>query len=303
MEELRIASLVPSATDLVAALGLESALVGVSHECDHPIARDRPVLTSSGIDAAPEKPPAEVDRQVSEAVRAGRPLYVTDAEALRALSPTLVLAQDVCDVCAVSSDEAGEVLPPGARLLRLSATSVDTLYADLRALGGATGRTGEAEAVVEEVRARLEAVRAAVRGAPVRPVLSLEWGDPPFSAGHWVPELLAIAGGRDVRAERGAASRRLTPEEVETARADVLLYLPCGYGVDEAAEELARLPLAPAIGARWALDANRLLSRCTPVVARAAEVLAGVLHPERVDPPPARDARRVDSPVGAATGG
>ncbi|GAB5548288.1 MAG: cobalamin-binding protein [Sandaracinaceae bacterium] len=299
MTALRIATLVPSATDLVAALGLADALVGVSHECDHPAAEGLPVLTASHLGTAPSRDPAEIDRAVSAAVAEGTPLYATDLEALTALAPDLVIAQDVCDVCAVNGASLRGRLPDGAHLLRLGATSLAGLERDLSAIGRATDRAAHAERVISELREALEGVKEAVANAPVRRVLGLEWGDPPFSAGHWVPELITIAGGRDVLAAPGGASRRVTGALPE---AELMVFTPCGYTTDEAAAELRRLhaegkPVGRAAARQpsWALDAVRLLSRLTPASATgAARALAGVLHPERVGPPSPADAVLVE---------
>jgi len=298
MTQLRIATLVPSATDLVLALGLERALVGISHECDHPSAAGLPVLTESTLGAAPERDPAEIDRAVSAAVAEGAPLYRTDLDALAALSPDLVIAQDVCDVCAVNGASLRGKLPDGAHLLRLGATSLEGLERDLRAIGYAADRTEAAERVVGELRAALDEVRGALRGAPVRRVLGLEWGDPPFSAGHWVPELIGVAGGRDVLAAPGGPSRRVSGPLPE---AELLVFTPCGYTTEQAAAELSRLqaegkPVGRAAARQpsWAVDAVRLLSRLTPSsAADAARTLAGIFHPDRVAPPSPADARLV----------
>lgn len=289
-------SLAPSGTDLVCALGLGSALVGVSHSCDSPEAKGLPVVTRSSITPAS---PAEIDRAVSEAWRQGQPLYVTDAELVRSLAPTVLIAQDVCDVCAVDGSAAAAILPDGARLVRLGASSIAGLYADLTAVADACGVS--AASCIEDIRERLAAVERAVAGAPRPRVVVLEWGDPPFSAGHWVPELIAIAGGEERLGEPGRPSRRIEGRAILEADPDLILYAPCGYALDAAvteAREVLRRREAQAVPATrrgdvWALDASRLLSRCTPAVARAAEVLAAVLHPDRVGPPTATDAIRL----------
>ncbi len=279
---IRIASLVPSGTDLVAHLGLGEHLVGVSHECDHPSAAGLPVLTRSRVPSAPDQAPAEVDAAVSAAMAEGAPLYLTDRERLAELSPDLVLTQDICDVCAVRGRDAQEALPTGATLLTLSATSVETLAADLRAVGDAAGVDGAAAAT-----RWLSAVDSVEPASEPKRVLTLEWSDPPFLGGHWVPELVERAGGVNVLAEAGAASRRASVEEIATAAADVTLFLPCGYDLPAATEEAAGLPaeLTPL----WACDANRLFSRCTPdALLGGLLLIAAILRGAAVDPADAR---------------
>lgn len=295
---MRIATLVPSATDLVATLGLTDALVGVSHECDHPAARELPVLTTSLVPAAGaggSAPPGEVDAAVSEALAAGDALYVTDRRRLAELEPEVVITQGVCDVCAVTSASVVGLLPPGARIVELTATTLSGLGDDLRRVAAAVGAEASAHDVTAEVSATLDAVAAAVAGR-VRPrVLTVEWGDPPFVGGHWVPELVAWAGGEDVLGVVGAASRRVSWDEVLGTEPDVVAFVPCGYGLDEAAAHLDELCAGPLgaldavrSGRCWAFDANRLFSRCTPdSVAGAVRALAQALHPDLPDPDPA----------------
>ena len=284
MRAPRIACLVPSATDLVAALGLP--VVGVSHECDHPIARGLPVLTRSVIPAMhPGGPgPAEVDRQVSASVAAGDPLYIVDRAALAALAPDLVLSQTICDVCAARAQACD--LPTGARLLELSATSVAGLIADIQRVAEAAGVPERGAACITEITASHAAL--ARHPPPTRPrVLALEWGDPPFLGGHWVPELVTIAGGEHLLAGPGQPSRRAEWSEIAASDPDILVFMPCGYTLAEAAREAASLLRASPLrdlrcaraGQLWATDATRLFSRCTPnSVLQGAAVLAAIFH-------------------------
>ena len=288
----RIVSLVPSGTDLVAALGLGERLVGVSHECDHEVARGRPVLTSSDLPAAGsggegDAAPALVDTMVAEAVRSGRSLYHTDLSLLRRLEPDVVLAQDVCDVCAVSAEGVRCEVPAGAELVRLAATTLAELEDDLLRVGKATGADGAAAATVAALRGQRARVARQVAGRPRRAALALEWGDPPFLGGHWVPELVEGAGGTHALSRPGRPSRRSTWDEVAGAGADVVVFCPCGYGLAAAVEEAQALVghLGPGVEL-WATDATSLFSRCTPqAVVAALGVLAGILHPD-VAPPP-----------------
>jgi iron complex transport system substrate-binding protein len=284
---MRVASLVPSATDLVASLGLAEHLVGVSHECDHPAARGKPVLTRSGVPAAPATAPAEVDRQVSEAVAEGRSLYVADRAGLAALRPDVVLSQDVCDVCAVEGSAAHAALPEGARLVMLSATSVTGLFEDLSRVAGALDALEAGERAAAGLRARLDAVRRRADGTRA---LTLEWSDPPFLGGHWVPELVAWVGGVDAMSAPGAPSRRSSYEELRAAEFDLAVFMPCGYALDEAAAEAEVSEALRALGCPvWATDATRLFSRCTPeAVAAGAECLAAILAGQAPAPEAAR---------------
>ena len=305
-----VATMVPSATDLVAALGAADRIVGVSHECDHPAVAGRPVLTRSALASAPAPgeaatDPAALDRDVAATRAADDPLYLTDREALHRLAPDVVVAQDVCDVCAVTGDQVACEVPPGTEVVRLGAVDLDGLAADLRAVGTALGGEGPARAAreVAALDADLAETRRLVAGRDRPGVLLLEWGDPPFVAGHWVPELLDAAGGRDVLGAPGAASQRVTWDEVAAADPDVVVFLPCGYHLEGAVAEgralLARSEVARLRAVRdgrvWATDATRLFSRCTPVARDAARVLAAVLHPDAVGPPDPADAVRIEA--------
>ncbi|HUG83181.1 MAG TPA: hypothetical protein VMM13_01385 [Euzebya sp.] len=291
-----VVSLIPSGTDIVAALGLGDRLVGVSHECDHAIAAGKPVLTESTLD--PDLQPAEIDAAVSASVAEGRTLYRTDRKRLRDLRPAVVLSQDVCDVCAVNGEIARGDVPDGSDLVMLTAVRLEDLWDDLARVGRATGAIDAAAEVTAMARASLAATAALVEGAGRRRVVALDWGDPPFAGGHWVPDLVAVGGGTDVLATADPMSRRITWEQVLAAQPDVVLFLPCGYKLDQAVAEAARLPVADLVartGASfWVLDAARLFSRCTPqAVVAGAAVLASVLHPDRAGAPDPLDAVRI----------
>lgn len=323
MGERSVVTLVPSATDLVCALGAADRVVGVSHECDHPAVAGRPVLTRANLPTAPPPgqaapDPAALDADVSRAHAAGEPLYLTDRDLLHHLAPDVVLAQDVLRmngpptaplravggvggrVCAVTGDQVACEVPPGTEVVRLGATDLDGLRTDLHLVGAALGGNGPAEAAaaVAALDEGLAVVRARVVGLPRPTVLLLEWADPPYVAGHWAPELLAVAGGVDVLGAPGAPSRRVRWEEVAAADPDIVVFLPCGYTLDAAVAEGRALRERPEVaglravaeGRAWAVDATRLLSRCTPVAAHAAEVLAAILHPAALGPPSPADA-------------
>ena len=275
---MKIVSLIPSGTDLAAALGLGGVLVGVSHECDHAAARGLPVVTRSSIDST--LPPAQIDADVNAAVASGQSLYLTDRALLCKLAPDVVLTQTICDVCAVNSQTAARDLPTGAQLVNLGATSLDGLWQDLRAVARATG--ADAEPLIAQLQARLKRVRAAVAVAGrARPrVLVLEWSDPPFLGGHWVPEMVEVAGGDHVLSGAGEASRRASWDEIAGAKPEIVVLAPCGYDLEQTVEQGRELlPRLKVMGARqvWASDATALFSRCTGASVRGVEVLAGIL--------------------------
>lgn len=286
-------SLVPAGTDLVVALGLADRLVAVSHSCDHPAVAGLPVVTTSTLRAG--LGPAEVDRAVQETAEAGGHLYHADVEALRRLAPDVVVSQSVCDVCALNAERVRDELPPETRLVDLRARTLAGLEEDLVAVGRVTGVEERALALVDSLRARRSAVEGRVSGHPRPRVLALEWGDPPFVGGHWVPEMIAVAGGDSVLGSPGAASRRASWEEIAAVEPEVVVFMPCGYGLEEARAEggdIARRVGASA--AFWATDATRLFSRCTPdAVASGLAVLAGILRPEVFPAPSERLAVRL----------
>jgi iron complex transport system substrate-binding protein len=296
---MRIASLIPSGTDLVAALGLGASLVGVSHECDHREAFGLPVLTSSVIPPptadGPSLSPLEIDTIVNTSIAAGESLYRTDRELLRSIAPDVIVSQDVCDVCAVNANDAFAAMcdvAPGAQLVMLTATSVEGMYADLLRLGSALGVSARAHEVVESVRTRLATARRSTTTTTT--MLTLEWGEPPFLGGHWVPELVELAGLRHVLTDAGSASRRSTWDEIIAADPDVLVFCPCGYDLHQATTEAKALTSRPDVasmravrtGRFFAVDANRLFSRCTTNIADAVELLRALGELGPTDPTP-----------------
>ena len=285
-----VAALVPSASDLVAELGCGARLVAVSHECDDPAASGRPVVTRPNVPVAGQggASPSQVDAAVSAAVRQGNALYAVDADRLAALRPDVVVVQDVCSVCAVDHATARAAMPPGGQLVVLGATTLDGLAADVRRLGAALGVDDRAGEVVAAVDAALAEARAGAPPAPRRPrVAVIEWGDPPFVAGHWVPELVDAVGGDAVLAAVGQPSRRVSWSDLRRARPDLVVYAPCGYGEAAAVEEVNGLLLGPlgrlvddAELGLVVVDAARWFSRCTPAaVTGALGVLAQALRP------------------------
>ena len=274
---MKIVSLIPSGTDIAAALGLGAHIVGVSHECDHACALNLPIVTRSIIDST--LPPAQIDADVNNAVAAGESLYLTDRELLRKLAPDVVLTQTICDVCAVNSQTAHRDLPPGAHLINLSAISIDGLWEDIAAVAVATGT--DAQPIIRELQARLKNVRQSVANQARPRALVLEWSDPPFLGGHWVPEMIEIAGANHVLSGPCEPSRRASWSEIAAAQPEIIILAPCGYELNQTLEQGRELlPRLKQIGARevWATDATALFSRCTPATIRGVEVLAGIFH-------------------------
>ncbi len=290
---MRVVSLLPSATEIVAALGGMEHLVGVSHACDHPPQVDSRVrVTRTAVDA--DADPGAVDAQVRAIHAAGAPLYTLHEERIRALRPDLILTQALCEVCAVMETDVRALaarLSPPPRVVPLSATSFDGVLDDIVAVGRAIGLVDEATEFVVGARARIRhvQVRLAAAGAPRPRVAVIEWSDPLFAAGHWVPEMVERAGGVDALAQPGTHSVVVTPEAVRAAEPDVVLVAPCGYDLARAVADgerlLARGEWAWARARRvFALDANALASRPGPRLVDGVEVLAQLLHPTLFPP-------------------
>jgi iron complex transport system substrate-binding protein len=295
---MRIVSLLPSATEMVYALGLEKELVGVTHECDWPEAAQlKPIVSVSALPAAAT--PAEVDRLVSASVEDGEPIYRLDEVAMRDLQPDLVLSQDLCAVCAVPSgkvNEALEVLGCQARVLSMDPSSLREVLDCVIELGRVTGTESAARELVEGLAARLSRVEQAVAGLQRPRTFALEWSDPPFNGGHWVPEMIESAGGEPLLANRGIDSVRVTWKQIEEASPEVVVFMPCGYGLERAALEaeglLNRIELRSA-DAIYAVDANAYFSRPGPRLVEGVEALAATLHPGSVDLATAAVIRRI----------
>jgi iron complex transport system substrate-binding protein len=287
----RIVSLVPNGTEILFALGAGGEVVGVSHECDYPEeARTRPILTGSAL--TPGMSAAEVDAAVAAQVGNGLSLYTLDEARIAALAPDLIVTQELCPVCAVSTEQVGDAVRPLPRcpdLLSLDPRTLAGVFADIARVGAATGRTAAAEALLAGLERRLEAVRAMVAGLPRPRVLALEWLDPPFAGGHWVPEMIERAGGVDAVARPGDSSARLTWEQVAAADPDVIVAMPCGFDAAGAQEQIALLEnsatrpewqslRAVRDGRVYAVDANGCFSRPGPRLVDGIETLARCFH-------------------------
>ena len=287
---MRIASLVPSATEMLFALGLGEELVGVTHECDFPdAARELPHLTATVL---PDTLGAgEIDAAVKALVGEGRALYSLDEELLAQLAPDLIVTQAVCDVCAVSFDDVVEVaarLPGEPRVVQQDPSSLGEVLEDVTRLGEAAGVAARAGELRAELEGRLATVRAAVAGAPTPRVLALEWLDPPFVGGHWIPEMVGLAGGLDVAGPAGEKSPEVEWEELAALEPDLVVVMPCGmYAQGSRREAEAHRERIDALGAGRivAVDAASTYSRPGPRLVDGTELLAHLLHPDRVDPP------------------
>ena len=288
---MRIASLVPSATEMLFALGLGDQVVGVTHECDYPPAASRlPHLTSTVL--PPGLSAAEIDAAVKRVVGEGHALYGLDEARLADLRPELIVTQAVCEVCAVSYEDVVAVaarLPGPPQVLQQDPSSLAEVLEDVSRLGAAAGVEARAAAVRAGLEARLEAVRAAVAGAERPRVVALEWLDPPFVGGHWLPEMVALAGGEDVAGPPGAKSPEVSWEALTALRPEVVVVMPCGWYVEESrAQATEHRPEIEALGAErvFAVDAASTYSRPGPRLVDGVELLAHLFHPDRVPAPP-----------------
>ncbi|MBW3557522.1 MAG: ABC transporter substrate-binding protein [Actinobacteria bacterium] len=295
---MQIVSLLPSATEILFALGLGDQVVGVTFECDHPPeARTRRIVSTSAL---PERlEPAEIDAVVRERLARGEDLYRLDRGALAHLAPDLIVTQDLCAVCAVEVSEVKDALGYlgcDAQVLTLDPMRLDQVISSVETVGGATGREAVAAELAASLRARLDTLAALLDGASLRPALVLEWTDPPFSAGHWVPDMVAAGGGIDVLGRSGELSETVSWDRVRACDAEVVIVAPCGYRLDGAldlAEKLlgdARLPSGTEV---WAVDADAYVVRPGPRVVEGCELLAAVLHPDRCGGPHPARARRL----------
>jgi iron complex transport system substrate-binding protein len=282
---MRIVSLLPSTTEILFDIGAGGDVVGVTFECDHPVeARSRTVVSTS---AMPEGlTPAEIDAFVADAMRRGEDLYHLDAGALSGLDADLVVTQDLCAVCAVDVsvvDEALAHLGCTAEVLTIDPHTLEEVLASVDTLGRATGTQEQAERLVGLLRARLDDVVRRVAGRRRPRTLVLEWTDPAFAPGHWVPEMVDRAGGDSVLGTAGAKSYRVGWDEVRAARPEIVVCAPCGFGLQQShalAEELVASDVLPADVAVWAVDANASFARPGPRLVDGVEALAGILHPD-----------------------
>ncbi|MBC7932395.1 MAG: cobalamin-binding protein [Rubrivivax sp.] len=301
----RIVSLLPSATEIICALGLEDALVGVTHECDYPPSVvGKAVLTASHISHATMSS-SEIDHAVRSQLDGHGSIYGLDEKLLGELEPDLIITQELCEVCAVSYKtvlKAARMFDAEARVVSLEPENIRDIFANIRTVGELTGREAEADRVVNDLTARLDSLAARLAGVETRPrTLVLEWLEPPFAPGHWTPEQVAFAGGDASFGHAGGKSRTTTAEEILTYAPEIIILAPCGYYKQDTLAALARARLPrgwndlPAVRARnvWAVDATSYFSRPGPRVVEGAEILARIIHPDIFGEPEKAQAVRV----------
>ena len=302
---MRIVSLLPSTTEIVCALGLKDSLVGITHECDYPASvLDKPRLTASRI-SQETMTSAEIDHAVRSQLDGHGSIYDLDEVRLRELNPDLILTQELCDVCAVSYQtvqRAARLFDAEVRVISLEPNTIGDILENIRMVGDLTGRQSAAEKLVDDLNRRLDRVRELTAHIDRRPrTLMLEWLEPAFAPGHWVPEQVAIAGGEQGFGQAGRPSTTTTAEEIRAYAPEVIVLIPCGYYKEDILRQLphANLPAGwnelPAVknGEVWATDATSYFSRPGPRVVEGVEILARILHPEIFGPPDDEQAVRV----------
>ncbi len=308
MNRVRICSLVPAATEVLFALGVGDHVVGVTHECDWPPeAAAKPVVTASLVQTG-DLTSAAIDSVVAETARDGRPLYAIDEERWAEVKADVVVMQELCDVCAVSTDQVEGVLRARSldvEVLDFSPSTLEGISEVIGDLGARLGVDGEAEELTTGMQNRLDRVSSALASVEQSPrVFVTEWLEPPYSAGHWVPDMVLAAGGTDVAGMSGEPSHRMRWPDVTALEPDVVVLAPCGFDLDRTLSEVVPLDLsAHLLGtpARqesrvFAVDANAMFSRPSPRVVDGVEMLAHLLHPERV--PGSRRCLEPDPPLG-----
>ncbi|MDQ3648805.1 MAG: cobalamin-binding protein [Acidobacteriota bacterium] len=295
MKSQQIVSFLPSATEIACALGLTDQLVGITHECDYPVEIEgKPVVVRSALPIETMNQ-REIDVAVAERMRAGHSLYQVDEKLLQELAPDLILTQDLCQVCAPSGTEISQaliLLPKKPRILWLTPNSLEQIFANVRELGEATGRAKEADELIANGRARLGKIAAVTSRLSHRPrVFCMEWLDPVYCSGHWVPEMVTLAGGEDALSREGKDSVRVSWDDVVKWAPEVLIITPCGFNLEksmEQARQLVRYPAwseLPAVrdGRAYAVDANSFFARPGPRVVDGTELLAHLIHPDLFD--------------------
>ena len=292
---MRICSLLPSATEVIALLGLSDELVGISHECDYPQSVKNvpimvePMIPPHGLESA------DIDRHVTQLVASGQRLYRLKDQLLRQAQPDLILSQDLCHVCAVTPDQLHDALrsmPRQPTVLTLNPGTVQDVIDDVIRIGNAAGCSTEGQRLAVQLRDRLEAIRTRLKDISERPrVVCIEWLSPLYVAGHWVPEMVDLAGGQDALAQPSTPSRAVTWDEVLAAAPDFLIVMPCGFSVERTRAELFRLMqqtdqwrLSPLLAQHtYLVDASSYFSRPGPRLIDGIELLATILHPSGQD--------------------
>ena len=287
---MRVVSLVPSATEIIAALGLAGQLVGRSHECNYPPeVLSAPVVSASRIDTT-TIPSAQIDRAVRAALEDGRPLYAIDAELLESLAPDLIVTQDLCEVCAVPSGDVKRLVHVDVETISLDPRDLGEIEDSIRKIARHLHVAGPGELLAQEMHDRIDDVHQLVRGLPRYRVFVAEWLDPPFAAGHWVPEMVSLAGGEEVLGRPRERSFETTWDAVKHAAPQLVVLAPCGFDLERTVSEAGSVP---PLGARVvAVDGDAAYSRPGPRVADGVAQLAHLLHPDEV-PAPALPSREL----------
>jgi iron complex transport system substrate-binding protein len=296
---MRICSLLPSATEILFSLGLRDEVVAVTHECDYPAeALSKPKITEDMIDHE-RLTSAEIDHHVTSNIGRHGSIYNLKEDLLEYLKPDLIVTQELCDVCAVSYKDvqrAARVLEGQTTILSLEPNTLDEVLDTILLVGEKTGQEQAARERVRELKNRLDHVRERVRELPRPRVYAMEWLDPPFSAGHWVPEMVDIAGGREVLGKAGAKSERITVQQILDAQPEIIVLMPCGFSLDRTVEEYQRTNFLPGWrGQLYAVDGSSYFNRSGPRLIDGVEILAEIFHPQiqRGRNEPNRDFKRL----------
>ena len=303
---MKVVSLLPSATEIVFALGLGDSLVGVTDECDFPPeAVTKPVVSRSALPQGRPLSAREIDDAVRGKLDAKEPLYLLDTDLLRRESPDVVLTQDLCRVCAVPSGQVQQALDtlglPDAKVLSLDPNTLEEVIAQIDAVGKLLERPEEAAKLTESLRMRVAKVKEVATRLPMLNVFCLEWSDPPFAAGHWVPEMVEAAAGVNLLSEKGGPSQVVTHRQIRDANPEAIVFMPCGYYLEEAEEEAGAILAHPELretsavrnGNVFAVDATSYFSRPGPRIVDGLEILAWALHPDAYPTPPAGTISRI----------
>jgi iron complex transport system substrate-binding protein len=295
---VKIVSLLPSATELVFALGLGDDLEGVTFECDHPAeARTKPVVSDTALPTDRPRSSRVTDDLVVAHMERKEPLYVLDKELIAKIQPDLILTQDLCRVCAVPSGQVEDALAElgcRAEVVSMDPNGLEDILESFMEVGRATGTETAAKELVESIRERIDAVKARAARLPEIRTFCMEWLDPPFAGGHWIPEMVRIAAGQNLLTEPQQPSRKVTWREIADAAPEVVVFMPCGYYLEEAEEEAALLYRVPefrettayAEGTVYATDASSYFSRPGPRIVDGLEILAWAIHPGEFPEPP-----------------
>ena len=296
---MRICSLLPSGTEILYSLGLGDQVVAVTHECDYPPeTAAKPRITEDLIEQG-RMTSVEIDHHVSSNIGRHGTIYRLKQDLLETLEPDLIVTQELCEVCAVSYKEvqhAARVLEGRTRIVSLEPTTLNEMLETILLVGELTGRNDAALEKVQELNARLQRVRERVRDRERPRVYAMEWLDPPFSAGHWVPEMVEIAGGHEVLGKAGSKSERITPERILEAQPEIIVLMPCGFSLERTVEEYRRTRFLPGwSGQLYAVDGSSYFNRSGPRLIDGVEILSEIFHPSLLDGPE-RGENRLNEP-------